>query len=74
MQVFQHRVKTAREDAGYRTPEACAVALDLGINTIRRWEEGTTAAPSLDLVREFCELTKVSSDWLLGLTNRKGLR
>ena len=74
MGVFQDRVNTARIEAGYRTPEACAVALEIGISTIRRWEDGTSAAPDSSLVGEFCKLTKVSADWLLGLSNRKGLR
>ena len=58
----------------HRPPASGAAQRECGIRTIRRWEEGITASPDSALVRDFCELTKVSADWLLGLSSRKGLR
>ncbi len=72
MSGFHDRLQAARIGAGYRTPELMAAALGLAASTVRRWENGTE--PSISSLEEFCRFTKTSSDWLLGLSNRKGLR
>ena len=73
MGTLGDRVKLARITAGYNTPEMCSSIAGLGSTTVRRWEDGASE-PSASALRDFCELTKTSADWILGLSTKRGIQ
>lgn len=61
------RLKLLREQAGY-TQEALAELLGRDIKQIWRWESGKVN-PTSDAIVQLSNVFKVSSDFLLGLSN-----
>lgn len=72
MRAFSHRLRKAREDAGYATAKIFAEALGVEPARYRHWERGT-AQPDLTTLTRICRLLHVEANDLLPLTlKRKG--
>ena len=69
MSVFAQRLKELRKQASQR-----AFSQILGVNQqkVSRWETGRFE-PSLDEVITICNSLHVSADWLLGLSDSRGV-
>ncbi len=68
MNILHKRLKEIRTERGLKLKEV-AEQLNVTIRSISRYEEGTRE-PSVDLIIQFCKFYDVSSDYLLGLTDR----
>lgn len=64
---MNERLKEIRIEQGIRLKDV-AEQLNVTIRTISRYEDGSRE-PSLDMLIKFCKLYKVSSDYLLGLSD-----
>lgn len=75
--VFAKRLRAVRERRGLKQPHIAAVCKDpktdkaVTREAVSLWESGTTR-PSIDHVAAIARLLKVSSDYLLGLTDHEG--
>lgn len=69
---FSEKLRNARISAGYKTQTA--MARTLGIERLRyaAWEAGR-AEPPMEMIARICNLTGVSADYLLGLSDRADL-
>ena len=65
--IIGKRLKELRVDKGMKLKDVAA-ALIVTVRSINRYEDGTRE-PSLALLISFCKLYKVSSDYLLGLSD-----
>ncbi len=73
MECFAHRLRKAREAAGFASPEALSIAIGLAHSTVRRYENGETS-PGAEALREIAVALRVTTDWLLGLSLKGGAR
>ncbi len=70
MRTFSHRLRKARERAGYETAKIFAEALGVEPARYRHWERGS-AQPDLTTLTRICRLLDVEANDLLPLTLRK---
>lgn len=61
------RIRDLREDHDL-TQANVAKLLDVGLTTYRRWEVGEREIP-VHIIIKLCKLYKVTSDYLIGLSN-----
>ena len=61
------RIRDLREDNDL-TQQQVADSLGLYLTQYRRYENGESEVPAY-IIKELCEIYKVSSDYLLGITN-----
>jgi len=64
-------IKDLREKAGY-SQAALAKKLNITRSSVNSWEMGVSI-PTIRYVVELCQLFRVSSDFLLGLSNEYAL-
>lgn len=67
--VFAKRLRDAREELGLMQKEM-ANKLNMPITTYNGYETGKRS-PSLDIVKHIADMLDISTDYLLGRTNRK---
>lgn len=60
-----NRIAQARREAGYRTAQDFADALDISVWTVRSWESGKSQ-PRYDMLYVISMLTQHSQAWFLG--------
>lgn len=65
-----HRIRKARREAGFRNAEQFAVALDVGVRTVQRWEGGQ-GEPSIARLYEIAHLTNRELVWFLSEDGEK---
>ena len=51
-----------------QTQRDLAAALEVGVQTVRNWEQGRNSPPG-DMLIKICQLYGTSADYLLGLTD-----
>jgi len=66
--LIYEKIKELREKAGYSQSEL-ARRLCVTRSSVNAWEMGTSV-PTTQYVAEMCRLFKVSSDYMLGISNR----
>lgn len=66
---YYERIKALREDADI-TQQQMALLLNVAQNTYSQYETGKRELP-ISLLIQICEFFHVSSDYILGLTNKK---
>ncbi|MGD9494800.1 MAG: helix-turn-helix transcriptional regulator [Armatimonadota bacterium] len=59
------RIAKARRQAGFRTAQEFADALDISVWTVRSWESGKSQ-PRYDMLNTISRLTEHSKAWFLG--------
>jgi transcriptional regulator with XRE-family HTH domain len=69
LQTFGDRVKELREEKGLTT-RALGEILEIGNSTVSRYET-YQRIPNIIVLQKYCTYFKVSSDYLIGLTNIK---
>lgn len=67
MNVIGERLSDIRKDHG-NTQADLAMQLGVSLPTVRAWEQGKSS-PSNDMLVRICKLYKISSDYLLGLSD-----
>lgn len=67
--VYHQRIKELREDND-KTQYELAHYLNIAQNTYSQYESGKRTLP-LDCLIKLCKYYSVSSDYILGLTNKK---
>lgn len=65
---FQHRLKEARESAGFRSQQALASAFGVAQSTVGGWEAGKRE-PDLETLKRLAVFLNVSLDWITGLAD-----
>ena len=68
MKTFGKRLRSAREQAGYRSAESFAHALHIEPHTYRKYERGA-AEPNFETLVRIKELLNISADYLLPTAN-----
>lgn len=66
---YYERIKALREDADI-TQQQMALLLNVAQNTYSQYETGKREVP-ISLLIQICEFFHVSSDYILGLTDKK---
>ena len=67
--MYFQRLRDLREDDD-KSQQRIANMLNLSLSAYKRYENGTREAPAWVIV-ELAQYYKVSTDYLLGLTNKK---
>ena len=68
---FARQLKTARQDAGYKSAQLFAFAFGVEPHTYRGWERGEHA-PDLKTLQRLCLVLAVSANDLLPVQCREG--
>jgi len=63
--LMAERIASARREAGYKTAQDFAEALELSVWTVRSWE-GAKSQPRYNVLREISRLTGRPIAWFLG--------
>ena len=64
MKTFGKRLKSARENAGYRSAQSFSNVLGMEAPAYRKYERGHSE-PNFETLVRICELLKVNTDFLL---------
>jgi len=70
MKTFAERLRTAREDAGYKSAAALAGVLGMEEATYRKYERGHSE-PNYETLVRICELLDITPNHLLPMAHSK---
>jgi transcriptional regulator with XRE-family HTH domain len=64
MKTFGKRLRTARENAGYRSAQSFSNVLGMEPHAYRKYERGSSE-PNFETLVRICELLRVNTDYLI---------